>query len=101
MNRWLSIIGLVGVFAGVGGGLGLQRQETNVLRLEIALLRDEQRELARLQAENKRLTAAQPSAVELEALRADHAAVARLRGEIERTRDVLMTRERALAAGEK
>ena len=69
------------------------------LRVEIAMLWDRQQELASLRRENERLRAAQPAAAQLEALRADHAAVARLRDEIEATREKLAAREKALAAG--
>jgi hypothetical protein len=77
---WSALLAMVVVGAVV---LALQRQETVVLRSEIALLRDQERELAQAQAENARLKAQQISAVELERLRADHTALVRLRAEIE------------------
>ena len=67
-----------------GAALLLQRQAAVQLREEIALLRDEQRELAQLRAEHQRLVAAQVSEAELARLRADRTAVVQLRGEIER-----------------
>lgn len=66
-----------------GAGYVLQRQAAAALRAEIALLRDEQRALARVRAENEKLKAAQIPAAELERLRADRLAVLRLRTEIE------------------
>jgi Tfp pilus assembly protein PilN len=81
--RWLSAL-LLALAVVAGAALLLQRQATAQLRDEIALLRDENRELARLRAENKRLAAVLPVATELEQLRADRAAVVRLRGEIEK-----------------
>ncbi len=80
-----------------GAALWLQWQTTDNLRSEIQLLREEQRELVRLRAENQRLAATQPDAAELTRLRADRSAVMRLRGEIEKTKDNLQARERALA----
>lgn len=60
-----------------------QAQEEAALRAEVASLRDERNELTRLSAENLRLTAEQPPTTEIERLRADRAAILRLRGEIE------------------
>jgi cell division protein FtsB len=65
---------------------------TDELRGEVELLRDQHREVGRLQAEQARLQAAQIPAPELENLRADHAAVGRLRSEVE----ALRTRVREL-----
>ncbi len=93
--RWLSAL-LLALAVVAGASWWLQRQATAQLRGELALLRDEQRELARLRAENQRLAAALPAAVELERLRADHAAVLQLRAEIDRARDALQARERVL-----
>lgn len=81
--RWLSALLLVLALV-AGGALLLQRQAAAQLQGEIALLRGEHRDLARLRAENQRLTAAQLPAAELARLRDDHAAVMRLRGEIEK-----------------
>lgn len=67
----------------VGSGFLLQRQTTSALRSELALSRAEHRELGQLQKENQKLKAAQVPAGELERLRADHAAIMRLRNEIE------------------
>ena len=83
------------VFA--AGAWWLQWQQSLALAGEAALLRDEQRELARLRAEHARLAAAQVSPAEIERLRADHAAVARLRAEIGALQDNVVKRERALA----
>lgn len=78
------VIGAMLALAVVAGvGFALQRQAAAALREEIALLRDEQRALARLRAENEKLKAVQIPAAELERLRADRLAVLRLRTEIE------------------
>ena len=94
--RWLSAL-LLALAVVAGAALWLQRQEAADLRDELARLHEESRELARLRGENQRLAAALPPAVKLEDLRADRAAVVRLRGEIEKTKDNLQARERALA----
>lgn len=69
----------------VASGLGLssQWQKTTQLRGELEQVRFERDEVARLRAENQRLHARQIPAIELEALRADHAALPRLRAELE------------------
>ena len=79
----------------IGAGLALQRQANGELRGEIALLREQNRELDRLRVEKRRLVNAQVAAAELESLRADHAAIARLRGEIETAKARLIEMERA------
>ena len=94
--RWLSAL-LLALAVVAGAALWLQRQEAAGLREELARLHEENRELARLRGENLRLEAALPPADKLEDLRADRAAVVRLRGEIEKTKDNLQARERALA----
>lgn len=76
---------LVAVVATVG--YFLRRQETAVLATEIAVLRDQSRELAQLRAEHARLTATQIPTAELERLRNDRAAIVRLRSEIELLKD--------------
>jgi Tfp pilus assembly protein PilN len=81
-HRWLSIA-LLALALVAGAGFALQRQSAAALQEEIALLRDEQRQLARLRADNERLRAAETPAVEVERLRADRAALVRLRTEIE------------------
>jgi uncharacterized protein HemX len=83
--NWQSV-GVVLLGLGVGAGLALQRQRTDELRGEVELLRDQHREVGRLQAAQARLQAAQIPAQELENLRADHAAVGRLRSEVEALR---------------
>lgn len=95
--RWLSAL-LLALALAAGAALWLQREAAAQMRGEIALLREENRELARLRAENQRLAAALPPAAEVDRLRADRAAVVSLRGEIERTKDSLVAREGALAA---
>lgn len=79
----IVIAALLALAVVAGAGFALQRQAAEALRQEIALLRDEQRALARLRAENEKLKASQVPAAELERLRADRLAVLRLRTEIE------------------
>ena len=67
-----------------GGGAFLsQAQQTVLLRSQLELAREDVGEMERLSAENKRLKGKRISPEELEALRADHVAVVRLRGEVE------------------
>jgi hypothetical protein len=82
----------------VGGALALRHQRAELLRTQIALARDEQRELAALRAENRRLAAQQVSAEELERLRADRMAVLRLRTEVDALRARTEQMERSLSA---
>ena len=70
------------VIAG-GAGLVLQWQQTMQLRGELERARFETEKLAQLRAENQRLRDRQIPAEKLEALRADHAALPRLRAELE------------------
>lgn len=81
-RRGLSLLLLLLALAS-GVGYALQRAEATALQREIAWLEDEQRAAERLRAENERLRAAQPPDAQLQRLRADHAAIARLRAEIE------------------
>ncbi len=78
----LLAAGLLAVVA--GGVLTVQRRVASQLRDEVELLRAAQsREIARLQAENRRLSAMLVPAGALENLRVEHAAIVRLRDEIE------------------
>jgi hypothetical protein len=95
ISRVVSI-GMLLLAVALGGAWWLQWQAAAELRAELALLRNENNELARLRAENRRLRAAQVSEAELSALRSDHAAVARLRAEIEKLRDDVDRRARAV-----
>lgn len=74
-----------------------QRQEAELLRTEVGLLHEENRELARLRDENRRLAATLPTPEVVTSLQADHAAVARLRSEVAALQASLAARERALA----
>ena len=69
-----------------GVGLAAQRQKTMMLRSELDLARRETGERERLRAENRRLRDGQIPVAELEMLRADHAALPRLRAELEALR---------------
>ena len=94
--RWWSVL-LLALALGAGAGWLVQWQMAAQLREEIVLLRDDQRDLARLRADHRRLVAAQVSEAELARLRADRAAVVRLRGEIENLQARAEQKERALA----
>jgi len=96
-SRWIA--GVLVVLASVSGAaLGLQRREAEVLRGQIALLREERGEWQQMGEENRRRAAEQVVPEELARLPADHAAVVRLRGEIERLRESVQAREREVAA---
>jgi Tfp pilus assembly protein PilN len=82
----------------LGVVLALQRQANGELRTVIGLLREQNHEVDRLQAERSHLITAQVSAAELDKLRADHAALARLRGEMEAARARIIEMERAESA---
>ncbi len=64
-------------------GWASQWHQGTLLRTELEMARLQADELGRLRAENRRLREQQISAAELAALRADHAALPRLRGELE------------------
>src|SRR3989442_17484 len=88
--KQISSLGFIAVIAAlaVAGSFGLvrQRQKAIALRNEIELARIEGCELVRLRAENQRLREKQIPPADLERLRADHAALPRLRSEMEALR---------------
>lgn len=84
-GKWPWIAGVL--IAVVGAILAGQHQTGEQLRTERNLLRGEQRDLERLRAEHLRLVAAQVAPTELENLRSDHAALVRLRGDLEALKD--------------
>ena len=79
-----------------GAALLLQRQAAAQLRSEVALLREDNAQLARLRMDHAKLVAAQPPAADLERLRADRDAVVRLRAEIGKLKAGVEQRENAL-----
>jgi hypothetical protein len=90
-RRWIAA-GLLAVAA--GSIIAVQRQIEIELRSEVELLRgSRQREVARLEAENRAFLSAMVPNAELEHLRADHAAVVHLRSEV----DALKAREQVPA----
>jgi hypothetical protein len=91
---WL-IIGLL--LAGGGFLVARQRIDAAQLQSECELLRGDMRELARLRAENQRLTLAAPTADKLAELRAGHAAVAALRAKNNELRAQIDAAERERA----
>lgn len=76
-------VALLLLAVGSGVGLWLQWQSAAALRAELSLLRAENRELASLRRENERLLNSKVSSGEWQRLQADHAAVVRLRDEIQ------------------
>jgi len=82
----------------IGVVLALQRQANGELRTVIGLLREQNHEADRLRAEHSRLIKAQVAPTELEKLRADHAALARLRGDMEAAKARIIEMERAESA---
>lgn len=79
--RWLSFALLALAVAAFARYL-LARQESAVLRAEIAFLQQDNQQVARLRSEHARLLAEKISEAELQRLRNDRAALTRLRGEI-------------------
>lgn len=84
MKTGVAIFGLLAVASAAGIGWVQQHQKADELRDMLEQQRETARELARLREEHARLTATRIDERELEALRADRAAVVRLRGEIEK-----------------
>jgi hypothetical protein len=84
MRRNLAFLGVLTVLVAAGAtAWWSQRQTAVTLRAELDRRREQDSERRRLAAENERLRAAQVTPAELESLRSDHAAVARLRAEID------------------
>jgi hypothetical protein len=80
----LGFVVLLGLVLGsVGAGMLSAWQERVLLRAERDLGKLEMRDWDRLRAENARLRGSQISAAELQRLRADHAALPRLRAELD------------------
>lgn len=98
--RWLTgIFGALAVLA--GAAWWLQTQEAEVLRGEIAMLREERGEWMKLQEENRRLAAQAAPADEVARLRADRAAIGRLRAEIETLRATTEAAAQRVEAGKR
>lgn len=87
MSRHLwSFLTLAGLAAATAAFIHHQVAATTALRAEAARGQDLVADLERLRAEERELSSARVSGAVLEELRADHAALARLRNEIEATR---------------
>jgi hypothetical protein len=81
---WLTFSVAVVTIVGVTGlGLFVQWEETVRLRAERELGLMELRDAEKLRLQNRRLREVQIAPVELDALRADHAALMRLRAELD------------------
>lgn len=86
--RFLSV-GLLALALGAGASFWLQRETAEELRAEVTELRKAKGVLQQTRIEHERLVAVQVTEVELARLREDHAAVARLRKEVEQLREDL------------
>lgn len=81
-SSWFTlVIGLLAVWG--GRALLVQRQQAELLGVELAAARFDLREREQLRQENARLRSLEIPPAELTALRADHAALPRLRAEFE------------------
>jgi len=95
MVHWATAIVLV-VAVTAFARYFLLRQETAALQAEIAMLRQENGQLAELRAEHSRLLASRISDTELERLRNDRAALTRLRAEINKLEESADRKTRAV-----
>ena len=91
--RRVWAVGLLGLAVAAGGAGVIRWREAEALRREMELLKEQGAAMARLRDENERLKAAQTPAAEVERLRADRAAMLRLRGEIEAMKQRAAQRE--------
>ena len=82
-RRMRIVAGALVGLAGLAGALAVQRREMGDLRRELARHSEGRMQVEVARAENERLKGQQVSAEELARLRADHAALPRLRREIE------------------
>ena len=96
--HWISIA-LLGFAIASGAWFLLRRHESIALRAEIASLQQQNRRLADLRVEHQRLLAAKISDPELARLRNDHAALQRLRAEIDQLNESADRKARAVEAG--
>jgi len=82
-STFWSLVCLTVVLAAGGVVLVLQWRDMATLRIERDFAQDELRQLERLRVENSRLRERSLASAELERLRADHAALPRLRQELD------------------
>jgi len=92
-KSWWIVLGAVAV--AIALGLAWQRLQTRPLLVELEVLRDRQRDRARLQAQRERLLAAPLPEAEVRRLRDDRAAIARMRREVDGLRAKVEEKERA------
>lgn len=81
---WWVMLG--GLAVTLGLGMAWQRLQLRPLQAELEVLRDQQQEIGRLQAQHAKLAAAQVPEAEMERLRSDRTAIARMRREVETLR---------------
>ena len=99
MKSTSYIWGVNAVLLLAGGAVGLwPRVERDALRDEVAALRAEEREVGRLREAHRRLAAGAVPEAEVERLRADHTALARLRAELAGLKGRAETKAGAAAA---
>lgn len=96
-TSWLGWLLLAGAMLIVAGVLGLQRYRHGILREEEQFLRARIGAGRELREDNERLKRSVPSAEALAQLRSDHAAVLRLRTEVEQMKARAEGMERSLA----
>jgi hypothetical protein len=82
-SRFVFAIVLTGISIAGGAALARQRHQSMELRGALERAKSEAAELGRLREENRRLRAQQIPPAELARLRSDHAALPRLRAELE------------------
>jgi len=92
-SKW-AVAFFILLFAAGGVVLSLQRQSIAKLRVEMKQLSVENKQVERLRIENQKLSAGQVSAIELDRMRDDHAALPRLRSEIQTLKRELASRAR-------
>ena len=86
MQRYVSLrflLVLTAVVLAAAAAVAVQWQQTALLRADLECAKFAAEELAKLREENQRWRDKQIPAAELERLRADHAAIPRLRAELD------------------
>lgn len=92
---WWGVLGGLAVMLGLG--MAWQRLQRQPMQAEIEVLRDQQQEIGRLQAQRAKLIAAQVPEAEMQRLRNDRVAIARMRREVESLRAKAELKSREVA----